>query len=177
MRYTPRGVTVAITPWNFPLAIPCGIVAAALASGNSVLLEPAEETPAVAHALVEALREAGVPAPTIQLLPGEAAAGKALVTHPGVATIGFTGSEAAGLEIIQRASETAPGQLQVKRVVCEMGGKNAIVVDADADLDQAVPAIVRSAFAYAGQKCSAASRVLCAERTAPALEERLRGAV
>jgi RHH-type proline utilization regulon transcriptional repressor/proline dehydrogenase/delta 1-pyrroline-5-carboxylate dehydrogenase len=177
MGYQARGVTAAITPWNFPLAIPCGIVSAALVTGNSVILKPAEQTPAVGLALVEALREGGVPPDAIALLPGEAEAGGALVEHPQVATIGFTGSEAVGLEIVRRAADTGPLQQQVKRVVCEMGGKNAIVVDADADLDQAVPAIASSAFAYAGQKCSAASRVLCCEPLADSLAERLAGAV
>jgi RHH-type proline utilization regulon transcriptional repressor/proline dehydrogenase/delta 1-pyrroline-5-carboxylate dehydrogenase len=177
MRYAARGVTAAITPWNFPLAIPCGIVSAALATGNTAILKPAEQTPAVALALVEALREGGVPAEAIALVPGEAEAGRALVEHPDVATIGFTGSEAAGLDILRRSADTKDRQTQVKRVICEMGGKNAVVVDADADLDEAVPAIVRSAFDYAGQKCSAASRVLCCAEVAEPLEERLRGAV
>jgi RHH-type proline utilization regulon transcriptional repressor/proline dehydrogenase/delta 1-pyrroline-5-carboxylate dehydrogenase len=177
MRYAPRGVTAAITPWNFPLAIPCGITCAALATGNAVILKPAEQTPAMALALVEALREGGVPADAIVLLPGEAEAGRALVEHPDVPTIGFTGSEAAGLDIVRRAAQTREGQQQVKRVVCEMGGKNAIVIDSDADLDQAVPAILQSAFDYGGQKCSAAARVLCLEAVAEPLEQRLRGAV
>src|SRR5207244_1038950 len=145
MRYSARGVAAAITPWNFPLAIPSGIVSAALACGNSVVLKPAEQAPATALALVEALRDAGVPGDAVALLPGEAEAGRALVRHPDVATIGFTGSESAGLEIVRTAADTGVGQLQVKRVIAEMGGKNAIVVDADADLDQAVPAIVHSA--------------------------------
>jgi predicted delta-1-pyrroline-5-carboxylate dehydrogenase group 2 len=177
MRYAPRGVTAAITPWNFPLAIPCGIVSAALAMGNAVVLKPAEQTPAVAQALVEALREGGVPEDAISLLPGAAEAGQALIEHPDVATIGFTGSESVGLEIVRRAADTREGQLQVKRVVCEMGGKNAIVVDSDADLDQVVPATLHSAFDYAGQKCSAAARVLCHEAVADSLEQRVRGAV
>jgi RHH-type proline utilization regulon transcriptional repressor/proline dehydrogenase/delta 1-pyrroline-5-carboxylate dehydrogenase len=177
MRYAARGVAAAITPWNFPLAIPCGIVSAALACGNSVVLKPAEQAPATALALVEALRDAGVPADAVSLLPGEAEAGRALVRHPEVATIGFTGSESAGLEIVRTAADTEAGQLQVKRVIAEMGGKNAIVVDSDADLDQAVPAIVHSAFSYAGQKCSAASRVLCCRRLVRPLERRLAGMV
>jgi RHH-type proline utilization regulon transcriptional repressor/proline dehydrogenase/delta 1-pyrroline-5-carboxylate dehydrogenase len=131
----------------------------------------------VALALVEALREAGVPADAIGLLTGEAEVGRALVEDRRVSTIGFTGSERVGLEIVRRAADTKAGQQQVKRVICEMGGKNAIVVDADADLDQAVPAIAHSAFAYAGQKCSAAARVLCSEAVAASLEDRLRGVV
>jgi RHH-type transcriptional regulator, proline utilization regulon repressor / proline dehydrogenase / delta 1-pyrroline-5-carboxylate dehydrogenase len=177
MHYAPRGVTAAITPWNFPLAIPCGITSAALATGNAVVLKPAEQTPATALALVEALREGGVPLDAIVLLPGAEEAGRTLVEHPDVPTIGFTGSEAAGLDIVRRAAQMKEDQQQVKRVVCEMGGKNAIVIDSDADLDEAVPAILHSAFDYGGQKCSAAARVLCSEAVAESLETRLRGAV
>jgi len=177
MRYRPRGVVAAIAPWNFPLAIPAGLVAAGIATGNAVILKPAEQAPASGHALVRALRRAGVPPGVIQLLPGFGDVGAALVAHPGVHTIAFTGSEAVGLEIIRRAAETPDGQRHVKRVVAEMGGKNAIIVDSDADLDEAVPDIVRSAFAYGGQKCSAAARVLVHEAVADALLERLSGAV
>jgi RHH-type transcriptional regulator, proline utilization regulon repressor / proline dehydrogenase / delta 1-pyrroline-5-carboxylate dehydrogenase len=177
MRYGPRGVCAVIAPWNFPLAIPTGMATAALAAGNSVVLKPAEQSPASAHALVEALREAGAPPGAISLLPGFGEVGAALVKHPGVHLIAFTGSSPVGLEIVRAAAETPEGQSHVKRVVAEMGGKNAVIVDSDADLDDAVPAIVRSAFVYAGQKCSAASRVLAHEKIADALLERLAGAV
>jgi RHH-type transcriptional regulator, proline utilization regulon repressor / proline dehydrogenase / delta 1-pyrroline-5-carboxylate dehydrogenase len=177
MRYGPRGVCAVIAPWNFPLAIPTGMATAALAAGNSVVLKPAEQSPASAHALVEALREAGAPPGAISLLPGFGEVGAALVRHPGVHVIAFTGSSPVGLEIVRAAGETPEGQAHVKRVVAEMGGKNAVIVDSDADLDDAVPAIVRSAFVYAGQKCSAASRVLAHEKVADALLERLAGAV
>jgi RHH-type transcriptional regulator, proline utilization regulon repressor / proline dehydrogenase / delta 1-pyrroline-5-carboxylate dehydrogenase len=177
MRYGPRGVCAVIAPWNFPLAIPTGMATAALAAGNSVVLKPAEQSPASAHALVEALREAGAPPGAISLLPGFGEVGAALVKHPGVHVIAFTGSSPVGLEIVRAAAETPEGQSHVKRVVAEMGGKNAVIVDSDADLDDAVPAIVRSAFVYAGQKCSAASRVLAHEKIADALLERLAGAV
>jgi RHH-type transcriptional regulator, proline utilization regulon repressor / proline dehydrogenase / delta 1-pyrroline-5-carboxylate dehydrogenase len=177
MRYGPRGVCAVIAPWNFPLAIPTGMATAALAAGNSVVLKPAEQSPASAHALVEALREAGAPPGAISLLPGFGEVGAALVKHPGVHLIAFTGSSPVGLEIVRAAAETPEGQSHVKRVVAEMGGKNAVIVDSDADLDDAVPAIVRSAFVYAGQKCSAASRVLAHEKVADALLERLAGAV
>ena len=123
-----------------------------------------------------ALREAGVPAGAVALLPGFGDAGEALVRHPGVHTIAFTGSSAVGLEIVRAAAETPAEQRHVKRVVAEMGGKNCVIVDADADLDEAVPAIVSSAFGYAGQKCSAAARVLAHEDLADALLERLVGA-
>ena len=176
MRWEPRGVVAVISPWNFPLAIPTGMVAAGLATGNSVVLKPAEQSPASALMLVRALREAGVPDGAIGLLPGFGEAGAALVRHPGVHTIAFTGSGAVGLEIVRTAAETPDGQHHVKRVIAEMGGKNAVIVDSDADLDEAVPAIVRSAFVYAGQKCSAAARVLAHERVAGTLVERLAGA-
>ena len=177
MRYRPRGVCAVIAPWNFPLAIPTGMVAGGLASGNAVILKPAEQSPASGLACVEALREAGVPAAAVQLLPGEGDAGAALVSDPGVATIAFTGSRPVGLGIIEQAARTAPGQRHVKRVVSEMGGKNCVIVDSDADLDDAIPTLVTSAFAYGGQKCSAAARVLVHEEIADELIERMRGAV
>jgi RHH-type transcriptional regulator, proline utilization regulon repressor / proline dehydrogenase / delta 1-pyrroline-5-carboxylate dehydrogenase len=127
--------------------------------------------------VVEALRDAGVPAEAIGLLQGDGETGAALVRDPRVATIAFTGSGPVGLDIIRAAGEVVPGQKQLKRTVIEMGGKNCVIVDADADLDDAIPAIVRSAFDYAGQKCSAASRVLVHEAIADDLLERLAGAV
>jgi RHH-type proline utilization regulon transcriptional repressor/proline dehydrogenase/delta 1-pyrroline-5-carboxylate dehydrogenase len=177
MRYEPRGVAVVISPWNFPLAIPTGMTSAALAAGNCVVLKPAEQSPASAQALVDALRQAGAPPGAISLLPGFGEVGAALVRDPRVHLIAFTGSSAVGLEIVRASADTPDGQGHVKRVVAEMGGKNAVIVDSDADLDDAVPAIVRSAFVYAGQKCSAASRVLAHEKVADALLERLSGAV
>jgi RHH-type transcriptional regulator, proline utilization regulon repressor / proline dehydrogenase / delta 1-pyrroline-5-carboxylate dehydrogenase len=177
MRYVPRGVTAVISPWNFPIAIPCGMTAGALATGNSVVLKPAEQSPACALRLVQALRAGGVPASALGLLPGEGDVGAALVEHPDVQTIAFTGSQAVGLEIIRSAAEIRPRQKAIKRVIAELGGKNCVVVDADADLDDAVPAIVSSAFAYAGQKCSAAARVLVHEAIADTLIDRISGAV
>jgi RHH-type proline utilization regulon transcriptional repressor/proline dehydrogenase/delta 1-pyrroline-5-carboxylate dehydrogenase len=175
MRYAPRGVVAVISPWNFPIAIPMGMVSAGLATGNAVVLKPAEQSPGCGYMVVRALREAGVPPEVISLLPGEGDAGAALVRHPGVHTIAFTGSGPVGLEIIRSAAE--PGAHHLKRVVAEMGGKNCVIVDSDADLDDAVPAVVFSAFVYAGQKCSAASRVLVHEAIADALLERVAGAV
>jgi RHH-type proline utilization regulon transcriptional repressor/proline dehydrogenase/delta 1-pyrroline-5-carboxylate dehydrogenase len=175
MHYAPRGVCAVISPWNFPIAIPMGMTAAGLAAGNSVVLKPAEQSPACGYMVVKALREAGVPPDAVSLIPGEGEAGAALVEHPGVHTIAFTGSGPVGLSIIRAAAE--PGAHHLKRVVAEMGGKNCIIVDSDADLDDAVPAIVSSAFIYAGQKCSAASRVLAHEAIADALLERVAGAV
>ncbi|MBV9817748.1 MAG: aldehyde dehydrogenase family protein [Solirubrobacterales bacterium] len=177
MSYAPRGVVAVISPWNFPLAIPCGMTSAALAVGNAVVLKPAEQSPALAGALVTALRAGGIPDAAISLLPGEGEVGAALVAHPGVHAIAFTGSLPVGREIVRSAAVVAEGQHHFKSVVAELGGKNCVIVAADADLDEAVPAIVGSAFAYAGQKCSAASRVLVAEPIADQLLERLAGAV
>jgi predicted delta-1-pyrroline-5-carboxylate dehydrogenase group 2 len=175
MHYVPRGVVAVIAPWNFPIAIPMGMVAAGLATGNAVVLKPAEQAPGCGLVVARALREAGVPAEALGLLPGLGEVGAALVRHPGVHTIAFTGSGPVGLEIIRSAAE--PGARHLKRVVAEMGGKNCVIVDSDADLDDAVPALVSSAFIYAGQKCSAASRVLVHEAIADSLLERLSGAV
>jgi RHH-type transcriptional regulator, proline utilization regulon repressor / proline dehydrogenase / delta 1-pyrroline-5-carboxylate dehydrogenase len=177
MRYAPRGVAAVIAPWNFPLAIPCGMTAAALAAGNAVVLKPAEQSPGSAGALVEALHEAGVPPDALSLLPGYGEPGAALVRDPRVHVIAFTGSSAVGLEILRVSAETPEGQRHVKRVVSEMGGKNCVIVDGDADLDEVVPEVVYSAFGYAGQKCSAAARVLVHEAAADTLLERLAGAV
>ena len=177
LSYFPRGVCAVIAPWNFPLAIPAGMVSAALATGNTVVLKPAEQTPACGHAVVEALHAAGVPAGALQLLTGRDEPAKALVAHAKVHMIAFTGSVTAGLNIIRTAAEQAPGQRHIKKVIAEMGGKNCVIVDADADLDDAVPAIVKSAFGFAGQKCSAASRVLVHREVAGALNERLAGAI
>jgi RHH-type proline utilization regulon transcriptional repressor/proline dehydrogenase/delta 1-pyrroline-5-carboxylate dehydrogenase len=177
MRYGPRGVAAVISPWNFPVAIPCGMTAAALVTGNAVVLKPAEQSPGCALVLVQALRAGGVPASVISLLPGEGDVGAALVADPSVQTIAFTGSLPVGREISQAAGVVAPGQHHIKRVVSELGGKNCVIVDSDADLDEAVPGIVSSAFVYAGQKCSAAARVLVHEAIADQLIERVAGAV
>ncbi len=156
-----RGVVVVIPPWNFPLAIPCGMTVAALVAGNAVILKPAEQSPVIAMHLVAILREAGLPEGVLAFLPGKGeVVGQALVDHPGVDLISFTGSRAVGLEINRRASDTRPGQDHVKRVIAEMGGKNAAIIDDDADLDEAVVGVVHSAFGYAGQKCSACSRAI-----------------
>jgi RHH-type transcriptional regulator, proline utilization regulon repressor / proline dehydrogenase / delta 1-pyrroline-5-carboxylate dehydrogenase len=177
LRYVPRGVVAVISPWNFPLAIPCGMSSAALAAGNAVVLKPAEQSPALAHQLVQALRAGGVPPEAISLLPGEGDAGAALVAHPDVHAIAFTGSLAVGREIVASAAQLRDGQNHFKQVVAELGGKNCVIVASDADLDEAVPAIVGSAFNYAGQKCSAAARVLVDEAIADQLLKRLAGSV
>jgi RHH-type proline utilization regulon transcriptional repressor/proline dehydrogenase/delta 1-pyrroline-5-carboxylate dehydrogenase len=177
LAYVPKGIVAVISPWNFPLAIPCGMTSAALAAGNAVVLKPAEQSPAIADRLVQALRAGGVPEAAISLLPGEGEVGAALVRHPEVNAIAFTGSLPVGKEIVRGAAEMPDGQRHFKSVVAELGGKNCVIVASDADLDEAVPAIVGSAFAYAGQKCSAASRVLVAEPIADQLLERIAGSV
>ena len=160
----PRGVVVAIPPWNFPLAIPCGMTVAPLVAGNAVILKPAEQSSVIARRLVEILHEAGAPAGALQFLPGKGEeVGQALVNDPRVNVISFTGSRDVGLLINRQAAETPPGQDHVKRVIAEMGGKNAILIDDDADLDEAVTGVLTSAFGYAGQKCSACSRVIILE--------------
>jgi RHH-type proline utilization regulon transcriptional repressor/proline dehydrogenase/delta 1-pyrroline-5-carboxylate dehydrogenase len=175
--YQPLGIGAVISPWNFPLAIPTGQVTAALVTGNAVAFKPAEQTPGVAAQLVAVLLEAGVPPGVLAFLPGAGeVVGAHLVRHPEVSFVAFTGSRAVGLGIVADAAVPRPGQRHVKRVVAEMGGKNAIVVDSDADLDVAVPAIVQSAFAYAGQKCSAASRVIALDAVHDELVARLVGA-
>jgi RHH-type proline utilization regulon transcriptional repressor/proline dehydrogenase/delta 1-pyrroline-5-carboxylate dehydrogenase len=177
LTYGPKGIGVVISPWNFPLAIPTGMVTAALVTGNAVLFKPAEQTPATAHRLVEALLASGLPPGVLAFLPGVGEdIGAYLVEHPAVAFITFTGSKEVGLTINGRAAVTKPGQRHVKRVVAEMGGKNACIVDADADLDQAVPAIVYSAFGYAGQKCSAASRLVVVDAIYDEVVSRVVGA-
>jgi RHH-type transcriptional regulator, proline utilization regulon repressor / proline dehydrogenase / delta 1-pyrroline-5-carboxylate dehydrogenase len=177
MRYSPRGIVAVISPWNFPLAITLGMAAAGLATGNAVALKPAEQAPGCALMVFQALREAGVPPDAVALLPGEGETGAALVRDPRVHTIAFTGSGAVGLEIVKEAANVRPGQRHLKRVIAEMGGKNCVIVDSDADLDEVVPALVTSAYLYAGQKCSAAARVLAHEAIHDALLERLAGAV
>ena len=177
MSYGARGIVAVVSPWNFPVAIALGMTAAGLATGNAVILKPAEQSPGCALVLMRALREAGVPPSALALLPGEGDVGAALVRDPRVHTIAFTGSNKVGLEIVRAAAEVAPGQKHLKRVIAEMGGKNCVIVDSDADLDEVVPALVKSAFLFAGQKCSAASRVLCHEAIHDALVERLAGAI
>ncbi len=178
LHYRARGVTAVIPPWNFPLAIPTGMVAAALAMGNPVVLKPAEQTPLCASYLLDAFDNTGLPPGTLVFLPGTGEeVGAPLVRHKDVATIAFTGSREVGLDILQAASQVLPGQRAIKRVIAEMGGKNAIIVDSDADLDQAVPGVIYSAFGFSGQKCSACSRVVVDAQIAEAFLDRLAGAV
>jgi len=159
--WAPRGVGVAIAPWNFPLAILCGMTAAPLVAGNAVIMKPAEQTTVTAAALMGILTEAGVPPGAVNFVPGMGEdVGARLVAHPGIDFIAFTGSRSVGCRIWETAGRTQPGQANLKKVVCEMGGKNALIVDNDADLDEAIPAALYSAFGYSGQKCSALSRLV-----------------
>ena len=175
--YEPRGIAAVIAPWNFPLAILTGMTAAAVVAGNCAIVKPAEQSPVTGALLVEILREAGLPDAACQLLQGGGELGAYLVRHPAVHLIAFTGSREVGLEILRAAYDHPPEQEHVKRVVCEMGGKNAIIVDEDADLDEAVVHILESAFGYQGQKCSAASRIILTEEIHDHLLERLVEAV
>lgn len=172
--YRPRGVAAVIAPWNFPAAILTGMTGAALVSGNPVILKPAERSSVIAVELARVLQDAGLPPGVLQVLPGAGeTVGAALVRHPGIQTVLFTGSKSVGLKILKACGTVAAGQRMVKHAIVEMGGKNAIIVDADADLDAAVQGILRSAFGYAGQKCSAASRLIVDRAVADRLMPRL----
>ncbi|HSH40026.1 MAG TPA: proline dehydrogenase family protein [Chthoniobacterales bacterium] len=172
--YWPRGVSLVIAPWNFPIAILGGMVAAALVTGNAVIMKPAEQSAVCGALLMEIFEEAGVPPGVLNLLQGDGAViGKHLVDHKEVDMIAFTGSREVGLKIWESAGRTRPGQRELKRVVCEMGGKNAVIVDSDADLDEATIDTVYSAFGFQGQKCSACSRVIVLEENYERVVERL----
>lgn len=163
-RYQPRGISLVISPWNFPLAIPVGMTVASLVAGNCTMLKPAEVSSVIGAKIAEILVEAGIPAGVFQFVPGKGSTvGAHLVRHPDVHMITFTGSQEVGSWIYREAAELRPGQKHLKRVIAEMGGKNAIIVDESADLDQAVQGVVQSAFGYGGQKCSACSRVIVLE--------------
>jgi RHH-type transcriptional regulator, proline utilization regulon repressor / proline dehydrogenase / delta 1-pyrroline-5-carboxylate dehydrogenase len=162
--YEPRGVSVVIAPWNFPMAILCGMTSAAMVAGNTVIMKPAEQSSVIAAHLMKVFQEAGVPAGVVNYLPGIGEEiGPLLVSHPDIAVITFTGSRQVGLLINRQATEMPPGQDHIKRVIAELGGKNAIIIDEDADLDEAVHGVTASAFGYSGQKCSACSRVIVLE--------------
>lgn len=159
--YLPLGVGIIIPPWNFPLAILAGMTVAALVTGNTVVIKPSSDTPTIGAKFAEAMLEAGIPPEVFSLLTGSGAAiGDVLVSHPKTRFISFTGSRDVGLHINELAAKTPKGQRWIKRVIAEMGGKDAIVVDQDSDLEQAVTAVVYSAFGYQGQKCSACSRAI-----------------
>ncbi|WPP40518.1 L-glutamate gamma-semialdehyde dehydrogenase [Paenibacillus hunanensis] len=161
LTYIPLGVGIVIPPWNFPLAICVGMTTAAIVSGNTVLLKPASTTPVIAHMFVELMEEIGLPPGVINYVPGSGAeVGDYLTTHPKTRFVSFTGSKEVGLRISKLSADTADGQIWIKRLVAEMGGKDGIVVDETADLDAAAQAIVASAFGFQGQKCSAGSRAV-----------------
>jgi len=172
--YWPRGVALVIAPWNFPIAILSGMTSAALVSGNTVIMKPAEPSAVTGALLMEMFEEAGVPPGVLNYLPGHGSViGAYLVDHPDVEMIAFTGSREVGLNIWESAGKTRPSQRELKRVVCEMGGKNGVIVDSDADLDEAIIDTVYSAFGYQGQKCSACSRLIVLEENYDRVMERL----
>ncbi|MEG0380244.1 MAG: L-glutamate gamma-semialdehyde dehydrogenase, partial [Kurthia sp.] len=162
--YRPMGVGVVISPWNFPFAIMAGTTVAAVVTGNTVLLKPASTTPVIAYKFMEILEEAGLPAGVVNYIPGSGAVvGDYLVDHPRTRFVSFTGSRDVGLRINTRASVVNEGQIWIKRVIAEMGGKDTILVDKEADLELAAQSIVKSAFGFSGQKCSACSRAIIVE--------------
>lgn len=172
--YRPRGVCVVIAPWNFPFAILTGMTVAAIVAGNTAVIKPAEQSSVVAAKLMEIVRNSSVPDGVVNFVPGIGEdIGPTLVSHPEVDLVAFTGSQDVGLEIYRTAADTNKRQNNVRRVIAEMGGKNAIIVDEDADLDEAVLGVIRSAFGYAGQKCSACSRVIVLDATYKQFVDRL----
>lgn len=161
LEYIPLGVGAVIPPWNFPLAIMAGMTAASIVTGNTVVLKPSSDAPAIAYKFFELLEEAGMPAGVVNFMTGSGAeVGDVIVDHPKTRYVAFTGSKEVGLRINERAAKVHDGQLWIKRVVAEMGGKDAIIVADDADLDEAATGVVQSAFGFQGQKCSACSRAI-----------------
>jgi 1-pyrroline-5-carboxylate dehydrogenase len=159
--YIPLGVGAVIPPWNFPFAIMAGMTAAAIVTGNTVILKPSSDSPTIAALFMEVLEDAGMPAGVVNFCPGSGATfGNAIVEHPKTRFIAFTGSKPVGLDIHERAAKTQKGQIWIKRTVLEMGGKDSILVCADADVDDAVNGVVAAAFGFSGQKCSACSRAI-----------------
>ena len=159
--YIPLGVGAVIPPWNFPFAIMAGMTAASIVTGNTVILKPSSDAPTIAAKFIKVLEEAGMPAGVVNFCPGSGSAfGNAIVEHPKTRFIAFTGSRSVGLDIHERAARARPGQIWIKRTILEMGGKDSILVCADADLDAAVEGVVASAFGFSGQKCSACSRAI-----------------
>ncbi len=175
--YWPRGVALVIAPWNFPMAILCGMVSAALVTGNTVIMKPSEQSVIIGAMLMEIYEEAGVPPGVLNFLNGKGSViGAHMVDHKDVDLIAFTGSREVGLGIWESAGKTREGQRELKRVICEMGGKNAMIVDSDADLDEAIVDSIYSAFGFQGQKCSALSRLIVLEENYDRVMERLLGA-
>ena len=174
LRYVPLGVGAVIPPWNFPLAIMAGMTAAAIVCGNTVVLKPSPDAPTIAARFLALLVESGLPGGVVNLVQGGAEVGSALVEHPQVRFIAFTGSKKVGLQIYERAARTQPGQHFLRRTILELGGKDSIVVEADCDLDAAVEGVAASAFGFSGQKCSACSRVIVADAVYDTFCDRLR---
>lgn len=165
LSYIPIGVIAVIPPWNFPLAIPAGMATAAIAAGNTIVMKPSSDSPANAYVLHEVLHAAGLPDGVFNLITGSGGdVGDPLVLHPRVRMVAFTGSKEVGIRIYGQAAQVQPGQIWLKRTIAEMGGKNAIIVDESADLDDAVNAAVASGYGFQGQKCSAGSRLVVHER-------------
>jgi 1-pyrroline-5-carboxylate dehydrogenase len=174
LEYIPLGVGAVIPPWNFPLAIMAGMTAAAIVTGNTVVLKPSSDAPTISYKFFELLEEAGMPSGVVNFMTGSGAeVGDVVVDHPKTRFIAFTGSKEIGLRINERAAKTQPGQLWIKRVVAEMGGKDAIIVAADADLDEAAIGVVQSAFGFQGQKCSACSRAIIDARVYDSMIEKI----
>src|ERR1700761_6057468 len=173
--YIPMGVCAVIPPWNFPFAIMAGMTAAAIVTGNTVILKPSSDSPTIAARFLDVLEEAGMPPGVVNFCPGSGSSfGNAIVEHPKTRLIAFTGSKDVGLDIHARAAQTRPGQIWIKRDILEMGGKDSIIVSADADLDAAVEGVVASAFGFNGQKCSACSRAIVEEEIYDVFVERVR---
>ena len=173
LEYIPLGVGAVIPPWNFPLAIMSGMTMAAVVTGNTVVLKPSSDSPTIAAKFVEILEEIGLPAGVVNFLTGSAATGEAMVTSPKTRFVSFTGSKEVGLHINEEAAKTREGQIWIKRVVAEMGGKDAIIVADDADIDSAAAGVVASAFGFQGQKCSACSRLIVDEKVHDQLMEKI----
>ncbi len=171
--YIPLGVGAIIPPWNFPLAIMAGMTMAAVVTGNTVVLKPSSDSPTIAAKFMEVLDEIGLPKGVVNFISGSAATGEAMVKHPKTRFISFTGSKGVGLHINEEAAKTREGQIWIKRVVAEMGGKDAIVVADDADLDSAASGVVSAAFGFQGQKCSACSRLIVDEKVHDELLEKV----
>ena len=174
LEYIPLGVGAVIPPWNFPCAIMAGMTAAAIVTGNTVVLKPSSDAPAIAYKFFELLEEAGLPPGVVNFMTGSGAeVGDVVVDHPQTRFVAFTGSMEVGLRINERAAKKQPGQLWIKRVVAEMGGKDAIIVADDADLDEAATGVVQSAFGFQGQKCSACSRAIIDARVYDPMIEKI----
>jgi 1-pyrroline-5-carboxylate dehydrogenase len=173
--YIPLGVCAVIPPWNFPFAIMAGMTAAAIVTGNTVILKPSSDSPTIAARFIDVLEEAGMPPGVVNFCPGSGSTfGNAIVEHPKTRLIAFTGSKEVGLDIHTRAAQTKPGQIWIKRTVLEMGGKDSIIVSTDCDIDAAVEGVVGSAFGFNGQKCSACSRAIVEEPVYDVFVERVR---